>query len=127
MRAFLCRFDDADARAEAFPAPEGNPACWPSEWGLVVPVSVILAAPEMDTVDDEGRAVPGRRAAAGAWMGVVTDDTKAPRHPAAYAELALPIAPTFWRECVVWSAVPVVSLGHVIAIDGVFAAMNLTF
>ena len=127
MRAFLCRFDDVAARAAAFPQPECLPACWDTEWGLVVPVSVILAAPELDTVDDEGRAVPGRRAAAGAWMGVVTDDAKARRHPAAYAELALPIAPTFWRECVVWSAVPVVSLGHVIAIDGVFAAMNLTF
>jgi hypothetical protein len=46
---------------------------------------------------------------------------------ALFAVLALPDAPTPWRDCVIWSAVPVVSIGNVIAIDGAFAAMNLTY
>jgi hypothetical protein len=127
MRAFLLRFDDVAARAAAFPQPEGLPACWDTEWGLVVPVSVILAAPELDSTDEEGRAVPGRRPAEGAWMGLATREADAPRHPAAFAELALPDAPTPWRDCVIWSAAPVAAMGDVVAIDGAFAGLNLTY
>jgi len=125
MRDYLLRFDTDAERAAAYPQPEGNPVCWMIDAVTVMPVIVWMADPASDTVDDEGRAIRGRVAATGYWLGIAATNQMADRHPATIVEMERPDVTTPWRDCIRWSALA--EMPPVISVDPTFAGSGYVF
>jgi hypothetical protein len=125
MYDYLLRFDTDSDRAAAYPQPEGNPVCWMIDALTVIPVTVWMADPASDTVDEEGRAIRGRVAATGYWLGIATTGQMTDRHPATIVEMARPNSPTPWVDCILFSAFA--EMPPVISVDPTFAGSAYVF
>lgn len=124
MHDYLLRFE-SQAQAEiAFPRPSNEP-CWIDGALTIVPVRILMRAPEIDTIDDQGRIVPGTVPSPGHWLGIATKEPMSPRHPATIVEMARPDSPTQWRACIAWSALP--DIAPVVAVSPVFAGSAYVF
>lgn len=117
MRDYLVKFPTQEEAAAALKS-------YLLQGIAATPVTIWIANPLGNHLDEEQRPVIGRTAAPGYWIGLANMDPLQ-RHTNTVVELLRPATPTYWQRCILWAATN--DFANIIAVDGTFAGSAYIF
>jgi hypothetical protein len=122
----LLRFPTEEARAKVLLASDGSISPRMPDGSSAVYVTVLLHNPAFDEHDPEtDQTIRGSTPSEGFWLGVAYQTAPEVRHPATIIEMRRPDKPTYWRDCIMWSALT--EFPPVIAVSPSFAGSGYVF
>ena len=113
----LHQFDNEEAATIVFGngiVEEQHTAAWDHEGATVIKCRIMLPDPTKDTTDDMGNFVRGVVPASGYWLGVAVlsleKSEELKQLPSCRIVYTRPDGPTYWKDAVTWSAMPLDSI-----------------